>query len=164
MKTIKKKRPVGTGTRCKRYVAFHEAGHAVAADYYGVDFTVTVDGRPHIAFGSTFVEYACHIVFAGPLAQAKVQKRGLSYALLLGGHYDMEYINAEAERYGAPAFADPWRTIWKKSAQRIIKTRWDLVEAVAERLMSCGTLSSDEVREIALSSGHNLQCLMRPYD
>jgi hypothetical protein len=145
-------------------VAFHEAGHAVAADWYAVDFTATIDDVPHISMGSTYVDVACQVMFAGPLAQAKYQKQGLLSVLITDGVCDMEYIEAHAEMWADIGLKDEKRRQWKKAAQWVISKRWDLVGAVAERLLECGTLTSDEVRTIASSLGHDWQDECFPYD
>lgn len=166
MRTIEKRHTSskGTGTRRKRYVAFHEAGHAVLADWYAVDFTATIDDVPHIALGSTYVEVACQVMFAGPLAQAKYQKQGLVHILITDGARDMQYIETQSKMWNDVGLKDLKRTQWKKGAQSVITKRWDLVVAVAERLLECGTLTSDEVRAIASSLGHDWQQVYFPYD
>ena len=164
MKTIETKHVATKRSRRKRYVAFHEAGHAVVADWYAVDFTVTIDNGPHIALESTCIDIACRVMFAGPLAQAKYQKQGLLSILITDGACDMKYIETQAEMWGHPVLKDIKRTEWKAAAKWLIAKRWDLVGAVAERLLECGTLTSDEVWTIASSLGHVKQNRLFPYD
>ena len=149
----------GSRPRRKRYVAFHEGGHAVAADWYGVGFSVTIDDESRLDLESTCVEIACQVVYAGPLAQTKYQRQGLVTALLKGGASDMAYIESQLGQWADIGAKDSKRSSWKNGAQWILDKRWDLVTAVAERLIERGTLSSVEVREIACSLGHNMQDL-----
>jgi len=59
----------GGRPRRKRYVAFHEAGHAVVADHFGENFSVTIDDESRLDLESTHFAIACVVVWAGPLAQ-----------------------------------------------------------------------------------------------
>ena len=164
MKTIEKKHVETMGSRRKRYVAFHEAGHAVVADFFGVGFVVSIGDEPKVSLETTYIAVACQVVFGGPLAQAKYQRRGLFDILITEGCCDMEYIEAQAEMWDALGLKDTMRSGWKKGAQKVISERWDLVTAVAERLIECGTLTSEEVRTIASGLGHEGQDHFVPYD
>jgi len=165
MKTTAKHQSTQTRTSRKKYVAFHEAGHAMIADWFAVDFTVTIDGASHIAFESPRSgEITSLIAYGGPLAQARYQKQGLLFILITCGIADMELIEEQAEAWAHVGLKESKRSQWKEAAQSCLKKRWDLVEAIADQLMQRGTLTSRDLRQIAVSLGHEDQDRLFPYD
>ncbi len=138
----------------KRYIAYHEAGHAVAADRHGVAFSVVIDGQPRVELAPLDPDIACCITYAGPLAQARYQKRCLTTVLLTHGSADADFLDQQSVQWRLMGWENRKLEQWRLAASEILRERWTAVEAVSARLLALGRMTSDEVREIVAQLGY----------
>ena len=136
----------------KRWIAIHEVGHAVAADYYGVLAKVTIDDQTRASVQEVNVDTACCINLAGPLAQAKYQRRSLLGVYLATGAADLDFIYQHARLYVPLGIAEAQLDIWEAVARQLVLERWAAIQTVAERLLERGTLTATDVRGIVAKS------------
>jgi len=129
-----------------RYLAYHEAGHAIAAAIYGVGFKyVTIRGRPgsraHVyglrKAGRTYSDWL-KVLFAGQVAATIVAANdGMSPE-------DANRIGWSTAVHDQPAMdaalsQSEWTELppgWAEQATEELAACWPLVEAVAERLLA----------------------------
>ena len=134
-----------------KYVAYHEAGHAVLADYFDLLESVSIDEDPPTTrFLDIDLAVSSTIHYAGILAQSKYQKRGSGGSWIFFGAHDFELINSNSLAV-AEALSDSAgsvRAIWKSTARLLLNERWPTVEAVAAALLYRGSLTKRRVRSI----------------
>jgi hypothetical protein len=138
-----------TGRRLK-YAAYHEAGHAVLADYFDILLAVTLEPRPVTKFRHVNENLSCAVQYAGVLAQARYQRRSIALLTLTGGAEDQRFIVAEARHMAALTgqSEEEIRKKWRGMAANVVSARWSAVGAVAESLVINGRLSAQSVRKL----------------
>jgi hypothetical protein len=147
-------------------VAFHEAGHIVAAfdQDLRVDFSTIIpsgyrkghvrpSGRmvPKGHLLRTFVETEIIILLAGPAAEQ------MFIGMDVGVKADdlkvqefLEAINSDHE------VADAHLRYLMMRVNRILTHSWDLVAAFAKQLLTLGSLDQDEIVKVAVDAGWEL--------
>jgi len=146
-----------TQKRCK-FVAFHEAGHAVAGYYYGKLMFVTVDELDSKHRGLTV---AFHNVggldLAGAVAQARYQRVAFSDCCMNGGGRDALCVADQATLVSRLLKGANERQLmreWLAFVKAFVRDTWPAVKAVADALMERGTLEGEEAgRIIATAMG-----------
>ncbi len=137
-----------------KYPAYHEAGHAIIADYFDALIDVRLRPSPITSFHDCGVEINCYIQYGGVLAQARYQRRNIMLAMLVGGESDLEFIFAKSNERAAESEQEDGsaiRTRWMKLARSILWSRWRAVEAVAAKLLR-QDLDALAVRRIVLKT------------
>jgi hypothetical protein len=140
--------------RSFKFAAYHEAGHAVLADSFGVLIEVRLEPTPVTRSTFSDQDVACCINYGGVLAQAKYQRRSALAICLTDGHQDLEYIGQVAA-FRARALG--WNlenefAKWYKVARKILYSRWPAVRLVASSLLEKGHLDARRVRELVTSA------------
>jgi hypothetical protein len=133
----------------RQYAAYHEAGHAVLADYFDVLEYVTIDECAVTQFRSYGYEIQGVILYAGMLAQARYERRSLLCVMMTGGARDRSQVNdvAALQAFIEHCELDKVRQRWRLAAREILLERWPMVQTVAELLMKKGRLTAEEVRQ-----------------
>ncbi|HEY3802253.1 MAG TPA: hypothetical protein VGL61_06575 [Kofleriaceae bacterium] len=144
-------------SRALKYVAYHEAGHAVVALAVGERIgRVWVDGR----IGSARVLATDHpsqlaadfaraiALLAGPLAQARCQHVSVVLAMVMssGPGGDCAKLRALVPDLGAQESVE-------RSAIAVVRHEWRAISRVAEALLKRGSLTAAEVRGLRASAG-----------
>jgi hypothetical protein len=140
-----------------RFVATHEAGHAVARVLLDLPFTFVLlrdDWRPDNPRGVRGVVHSCRddlkagasllrfedeivATYAGPIAQARQTKRSYLEAFMGGGMSD--YRNADAFAEAAGLSQAKINDLWDV-ARFLVRDRWDLIQEVADALLGAEDL------------------------
>jgi hypothetical protein len=145
---------IGANARRRKFAAYHEAGHAVIADYFGVLEEVSIEGVEVTSFRCCPMQGI--IIYAGIIAQARYQHRSLAYAAIKGGKVDLEQVYEMANNLalaleGQCEPAD-FRKRWKKKARALLSQLWAMVKSVAELLMKEGRATAGQVRQLRPAS------------
>lgn len=130
------------------WVAYHEAGHAIVADYLGVLEWVQLDPEPETASDSDTEVMDGPILYAGPLAQARHQRASLSGVFLHSGRGDFRELMQLVSQPSAGIPPEVRLGAYREIAHTILAARWPAVEAVAAALLERGYLMDDDVRGI----------------
>ena len=151
-----------------KYLAYHEAGHAIVAHHlFGEVKRVMIDETGNgqceyaIAVTSPCQHEGLIVALAGPMAEAKGGHVSFTYALLFRApdgdwaaakHRAQEHLDSLAE-IGLPG--DQWpQTVGeaieshKRTASWHVRMNWPAVEAVAHALLEHGTLTGRDVAKI----------------
>ena len=132
-------------------IAYHEAGHAVAADSFDIAIaSCQIDLRKDDEHGSTeFVtgvtgKQALVIAWAGPLAEMKVDP----YANVAAS--DQEAIKKALHDFRGtyPQMMDEVCAA-AKEAYAIVERGWPRISRVGDALLEHGSLTGDQIRKIA---------------
>jgi hypothetical protein len=157
-----------TGVNGARYVAFHEAGHAVVAAVLGSDvLEAKVWKEGSLSRGNcvpTKNEGGCRtgsiICYAGPVAQAQFQRTSLYAALDHTGSSDLERIDALCQYVAArnpkvillcgsfEKFRRGWHLIAGREARKLVRLHWDWITRVADHLAEHGRISGRQVKKL----------------
>ena len=138
------------------FVAYHEAGHAVVADYFGKLEWVRLWPEPAAAVSDCDESVYGSILYAGSLAQCRYQRRGLAGVFLSTGASDLKKLRELIDR---TAHVRPPENLWRSfhwGAACVLSCRWPAVQAVAAALLERGRLTADEVRGIVGGPGTDL--------
>lgn len=134
---------------------------------------VTIDASATTYPGVKVVPHESRILYllAGPLAEAKATKRNGALQLVLTGIGDIEQAALYLERIDIAGVVVALREgrceglnllgCWIRSdmqdrikaARRLVNHLWSTIEKVARALLECGTLTADELADLA---GHDL--------
>lgn len=130
------------------WAAYHEAGHAVVADYFDALEWVQIRPEPRTATITESNPAAGPVLYAGPLAQARCQRMGETTAFLFSGMDDFEELMQLASRHSHVTPPEDLLDVYRDVARTILNARWAAVEAVAAALLKRGHLLDREVRSI----------------
>jgi hypothetical protein len=144
--------------RIAKWVAFHEAGHAVLADYFDALESVALSQEQELAghaivYGSHIDDTIMAIVhWGGVLAQARYQKVRMEVAILTAGRRDMQFVRKAAARHPLFVFRSETqeriKESWRCEARQILSERWTAVKAVATALLEQRRLGKQAVRKL----------------
>ena len=137
-------------------IAFHEAGHAVAAFALGVPVRLASivpdeDGAPHVIWAK--IQDFCWqnrviILLAGGIAQRHHNPESRR-----GDADDLQQAVDTIDRLARPNDHRKWFAALAQEAEDIITRWWPAVEALAEALMQQRTMSGREVTACILKTG-----------
>jgi hypothetical protein len=130
------------------WAAYHEAGHAIVADYFDVLQSVQLTPEPGTAAGTGNNAAAGPVLYAGPLAQARCQRTSETTAFLCAGMDDFEKLMQLVSRHSHVVPPEELLDVYRDVARTILNARWAAVEAVAAALRERGLLLAPEVRSI----------------
>ncbi len=143
-----KRKPYRRWSAYRKYVAHHEAGHAVVADYFDALVSVALEPEPRAQANDSDLHITLCIHYAGPLAQAKYQRRGLSCVWIAAGDKDLALIMHRSTIVPPLQSPETLRSTCKKVARDILRSRWPVVQAVAAGLPEHGKFTARQVRSI----------------
>lgn len=143
----------------KELVAYHEAGHAVAAWYFGNPIiearSVTVDDapgaviiRPLDSARTDLCDAAelCQVWLAGPVATSIREKWSLLASLVRGGADDYSKVYSLAGNFfDNRRILENWVNELERDTREVLVDYWHVVEAVATALMPGIILSGVEI-------------------
>lgn len=130
------------------WAAYHEAGHAVVADYFDVLGRVQLRPEPGTATVTESNPAAGPVLYAGPLAQARYQCTSVTSAFLFAGMDDFEELRQLVSRHSHVTPPEELLQVYRDVAGTILTARWAAVERVAAALLERGHLQDSEVRSI----------------
>jgi hypothetical protein len=137
----------------RRYVAHHEAGHAVARVLLGLELEIVSIERSATSEGicvsAWYPSEECIIsLFAGQVAEMRL--RGPHYKPVgnMGWDTDNRWIEQYLERIANGRDVEQLRDSLKAQTEQLISASWDFVKAVASELLDGKTLVQADMDRI----------------
>jgi hypothetical protein len=151
--------------------SYHEAGHCVAAQYFGLGMThVSIRaaedslGRCTIQNGHTVDDFTAAVVMlAGQVAERMALGKDPRPNWFLDDDHDMDSARIFVDRSCANVLEG--RQLAQLKARALLSTKWKAVSAMAEKLQHHTTLLGEDVERICREHGvtdHGSKTMSKP--
>jgi hypothetical protein len=139
-------------------LATHEAGHVVGALTYGIPLvSVTITGLPHALCASYRPPrgLACESLLTFLLAGPEAEKEYCGAVDDGGNRIDYDHARRELARQFGPLHVGFQLARYRDAAERLVRSPWGAtrIAQVSRALLARGTLSGEEIFELASSVG-----------
>jgi hypothetical protein len=138
-----------------RAVAFHEAGHTIAAIMTGSRIkSVEIGANPHLHCLHWDKASKAITALAGGLAEMRVNPAGAPW----GTEVDLRCAHDVADRLAPGAQLEALEALFSKT-QALLNRHWHAVELIADALLSRGKLSGAEINALVAIERRSMSLL-----